>query len=190
MAKAKIFDCELCSWNTESPQGWKNHMSKSHGGFTREQLKNAGIEESHHDRIKFMSGHKSAQEVRAAAPATEAEAAGSPASPQSAIQRVKRQSKEEQERQALADEFERLRPMLINKWKRRLRIPYSLWARLANDPKVALDEKDAQEGAELHVELMQAMGWIHAGKIEAIADLFLWHGATILSRSELGQHLR
>ena len=167
-------------------------MSKSHGGYNREQLKGAGLEESSHDRIKFMSGYKSLEEVRAAAPETEGEGQASQVgTPRTGMQRtrVPRLSKEEQQKAAEEEEFNRLRPMLVRKWNRRLRIPYSLWARLANDPKIALTEKEAEEGAELHVELMQAFGWIHAGKIEAIADLVLWHGATALGRSDLGAQL-
>lgn len=166
-------------------------MGGQHGGYTRDDLSRAGIEENAGDRIRMMSGYKNMEEVRAAAPETEGEGVTPGASGQRGGPAIRRPrlSKSEQEKQAAQEEFDRLRPLLVKKWERRLRIPYSLWARLAADPKVALSDKEATEGAELHVELMQAFGWIHAGKIEAIADLVLWHGATVLGRSELGLHL-
>jgi hypothetical protein len=189
MKKPDYFKCPICEFDTASSLGWKSHMSKSHRGYSREQLQKAGIEESAHDRIKFMSGFKDITEVQAVAPETEGGEATSPKDKDATTARVPRLSKEERAKAEREAEFERLRPMLVRKWERRLRIPYSLWARLANDPKIALTDEEAEEGAELHVELMQAFGWIHAGKIEAVADLILWHGGTALGRSDLGQQL-
>lgn len=179
--------CPLCPWESETERGWRTHMSRTHTGYNREQLQAAGIEENVGDRLKFMSGFKSMEDVRAAAPDTEgADAGRAGAGP---IAKRPRLSKDEQEKLAMQAEFDRLRPLLVKKWARRLRTPYSLWARLANDPKISLTDEEAEEGAEMHVELMQAMGWMHAGKIEAWADLFMWHGATILGRSDLGAQL-
>lgn len=182
----KIFPCPHCAFKTEKETGWRQHLSKSHQGYTREELQTAGLEENAGDRIRYLSGFRNLEEVRAAAPETEG------ASEQRATHRQQRQprlSKEEQEKLAQQAEFERLRPMLVKKWERRLRMLYGTWARLAGDPKIALEGQEATEGAEQHVELMMAFGWIHAGKIEAIADVCMWHGAAILSRSELGQSL-
>jgi hypothetical protein len=183
--------CPTCKYEAETPRGWRYHMGASHGGYTREQLQTAGIEESAHDRIKFMSGFRSSEEVAAAAPATEGEAAATNAQGRASVPRTRqpRLSKEEQEKAQQLAEFERLKPVLINKWKRRLRMVYGVWARMADDPKIKLTDSEADEGSEMHVELMQAFGWIHAGKIEAIADLVMWHGGMILSRSQLGEQL-
>lgn len=187
--------CRYCDqtgqkYAISTASGWKSHFSRWHGGFTRDEAREAGVEAAPGDVIKSMSGFRSLEEVRAAAPDTEG--AGDPrgqgqgASTQA---RRPRLSKDEAAKLELQNEFDRLRPMLVGKWERRLRIPYSLWARLANDPKISLTDKEATEGAEMHVELMQAMGWLRAGKVEAIADLVLWHGATILGRSDLGAQL-
>ena len=171
-----------------TPSGWKRHFSLRHNGFTKAEAEEAGVETAPGEVIKGMSGFRNLEEVRAAAPETEGAANLSPGA-SGQRQRTPRLSKEDQDKQALQAEFDRLRPILIKKWERRLRIPYSVWSRLANDPKIQLSDNEATEGAEMHVELMQAMGWLRAGKVEAIADLILWHGATILGRSELGSQL-
>jgi len=163
-------------------------MSRTHGGYDREQLKTAGIEESTHDRIKFMSGFQSLEDVQAAAPATEGES-GSASPPVRARTRSPRLSKEEQEKIQAQAEFERLKPIILSKWRRRLRMFYGVWAKLADDPKINLSDGDVDEGSEMHYELMVAMGWVGVSKIEAWIDLAMWHGAMVLSRSELGTQL-
>lgn len=191
MPETKLFKCPHCAFQTEKDSGWRKHMSGSHGGYHRDELQTAGLEENAGDRIRYLSGFRSLEEVRAAAPETEGEGTSSgqrvSASPRGT--RTPRLSKEDQEKLAQQAEFERLRPMLVKKWERRLRMLYGTWARIAGDPKIALEDREANEGAEQHVELMMAFGWIHAGKIEAIADVCMWHGAAILSRSDLGQQL-
>jgi hypothetical protein len=184
--------CPGCGYENQTERGWRVHMSRSHGGYSKEDLEKAGIEQSAHDRIKFMSGFRSLEEVQAAAPATEGEgqaASGQPAARGGRIARTPRLSKEEQEKAAELAEFERLKPVLLKKWQRRLRMVYGVWARLAEDPKIKLSDDEAEEGSEMHVELMQAFGWIHAGKIEAVVDLLMWHGGMVLSRSALGEQL-
>lgn len=187
--------CRYCEqlgqkYRITTPIGWKQHMSSVHRGYTQEEAREVGVEHAPGDVIKGMSGFRSLEEVRAAAPDTEG-ASDPRGQGQGASTQVRRPrlSKDDQAKLELQNEFDRLRPMLVGKWERRLRIPYSLWARLANDPKISLTDKEATEGAEMHVELMQAMGWLRAGKVEAIADLVLWHGATILGRSDLGAQL-
>jgi hypothetical protein len=179
--------CSKCDFETESPIGFKQHMSKSHGGYFQKDLTDAGITPTRSDVARSLdSGRTSIGDVLKDAPdgettdETKQSGRGRPRGTQSKAARA------EAEQQA---EFDRLRPLLVSKWKRRLRIPYSLWARLAGDPQVALSEKEVEEGAELHVEFVQAMGWVHAGKVEAVVDLAMWHGATILGRSEIGQNL-
>jgi hypothetical protein len=185
--KTKTFACPHCSFVTDKPPGWRKHMSGSHKGYSREELQKAGLEENAGDRIRYLSGFKNMAEVGAAAPESEGQTTQPPTT--RIGPRTPRLSKEEQEKAAQQAEFERLRPMLVKKWERRLRMLYGTWSRLAGDKKIALEDKEATEGAEQHVELMMAFGWMHAGKIEAIADVCMWHGAAILSRSDLGQQL-
>lgn len=193
MTETKLFKCPVDGcFETEHQAGWRKMMGTRHGGYTREQLQSSGLEENAGDRIRYLSGFRSLDEVRAAAPETEGEgqaASGQRPNAGTRSTRVPRLSKEEQEKIAQQAEFDRLRPMLVKKWERRLRMLYGTWARIAGDPKIALEDREANEGAEQHVELMMAFGWIHAGKIEAIADVCMWHGAAILSRSDLGQQL-
>lgn len=175
--------CPSCTFETESEQGFKQHMSKTHGGYSLDQLRGAGITPTRADTARALdSGRTSIADTVAGAPESET-------ADEFKSKTTRGSSKASRAEAQQIAEFERLRPLLISKWKRRLRIPYSLWARLANDPEIALSETEATEGAEMHVELMQAMGWLRAGKIEAVADLILWHGGTILGRSELGKQL-
>lgn len=193
MEENKIFKCPVDGcFETDKQSGWRKMMGTRHGGYTREQLQTSGLEENAGDRIRYLSGFRSLEEVRAAAPETEGEGTNPSGQGSRSTQRVARTprlSKEEQEKLAQQAEFDRLRPMLVKKWERRLRMLYGTWSRIAGDPKIALEDREASEGAEQHVELMMAFGWIHAGKIEAIADVCMWHGAAILSRSDLGQQL-
>lgn len=186
--------CRYCDqtgqkYKISEPKGWIMHMSRFHKGFTREEAREAGVEAAPGDVIKGMSGFRSLEEVQAAAPEQEGGSGSATGTQGRTVTRSPRLSKEEQEKLALQSEFERLRPLLLRKWERRLRTPYSLAARLANDPKIQLTDEEAADGAEMHVDFMQAMGWLRAGKIEAIADLVMWHGTMILGRSDLGSQL-
>jgi hypothetical protein len=193
MSELDLLKCPHCGDTARigTDKGWRRHMSSQHGGYTKEQLQTAGIEENAGDRIRYLSaGFQSLTEVRNAAPESEGEASATAqrgSGPVSA--RRPRLSKEEQQKASEQAEFDRLKPVLLAKWRRRLRIVYGTWARLAEDEKIRLTDDEADEGSEMHVELMQAFGWIRAGKIEAVVDLCMWHGAMILSRSDAGQAL-
>jgi len=183
---AEGFTCTKCGKVCVSENGLKKHYTMSHGGYSQEELFEYGITPSRRDIARNLdAGHSSIDDAVNAAPDTE----GASRPERERGTRTRRSSKEEREQAAESAEFERLRPQLVKRWKRRLRVPYSLWARLANDPQVALTDDEAEEGAEMHVDFCQAMGWLRAGKIEAVIDLTMWHGATILARSNLGQSL-
>lgn len=187
--------CRYCDQTAQkyritTPQGWRQHMSSYHKGYTSEEAREVGVEHAPGDVIKGMSGFRSLEEVRAAAPETEGDgASGQQSGRNRTAPAIRRLSKEDQAKAAQEEEFARLRPLLVKKWERRLRTPYSVVARMTGDPKIQLTDEEATEGAEMHVEFMQAMGWLHAGKIEAVADLVMWHGAMILSRSTWGEEL-
>lgn len=161
-------------------------MTRRHGGYTVEDLRSNGITPNNRDIARSLdSGHTGIDSVIAGAPDLESDA-----EPEGKKRtRQPKQTTEEKQKASDLEEFQRLRPQLTERWKRRLRIPYSLWARLANDPQIALSERELDEGAIMHVDFCEAMGWLKAGKIEAIIDLSLWHGATALSRSDLGKQL-
>lgn len=178
------FTCGKCGIELDTEGGLKRHHTRIHGPYTAQDLRSSGIEPSSRDIARSLdSGNTSIDSVIANAPETEDEAKSKNA-PSS-----RRNNKEAKERAGDIAEFQRLRPQLVERWKRRLRIPYSLWARLADDPQIALSEKEVTEGAEMHVDFCEAMGWLKAGKVEAIIDLTLWHGGTILGRSEVGKQL-
>lgn len=179
--------CPKCEFQSDSEIGIKRHLTTDHGGYYIQDLKDAGIEPTNRDIARALdNGRKSISETREGAPDNETaeETSGSRRGP-----RQKRQSATERAEAEQAAEFDRLRPLLIRKWKRRLRIPYSLWARLSGDSSVALSDDELNEGAEMHVDFVQAMGWLRAGKIEAVIDITMWHGGTILARSDLGKNL-
>lgn len=179
--------CPKCETELDTEGGLKRHMTTAHGGYYVQDLRDAGIEPTNRDIARALdSGRKSISETREGAPENETadEPQGSRRGP-----RQKRQSASERAEAEAAAEFDRLRPLLIRKWKRRLRIPYSLWARLSGDNSVALSDEELNEGAEMHVDFVQAMGWLRAGKIEAVIDITMWHGGTILARSDLGKNL-
>jgi len=177
---------EQCQIDCDGPTGLKQHMSKTHGGYYIKDLKAAGIEPSNKDIARALdNGRKSIAETREGAP--DVDTGEEPKGTRGL--RQKRQSATERAEAEAAAEFDRLRPLLLRKWKRRLRIPYSLWARLSGDNSIALSDDELNEGAEMHVDFVQAMGWLRAGKIEAIIDIGMWHGGTILARSDLGKNL-
>jgi hypothetical protein len=179
-----MMKCPQCEFTTDSDKGFKSHMSKSHGGYYQKDLTEAGITANRSDIARSLdSGRKSIGDTLADAPEGETE------NDKGKGARAPRQSKANRAEAEQQAEFERLRPLLLRKWERRLRIPYGMWARLSGDPNVALSSEELKEGAEMHVDFVQAMGWLRAGKVEAVVDLAMWHGATILSRSKLGQQL-
>jgi hypothetical protein len=181
------YTCTKCdpSIDFDTEGGLKRHLTRKHGGYYVEDLRSAGVSVNQRDIARSLdSGNTSIDSVIASAPDTE-----SSGKVDGAQTNQKRTSKEAREKLQELEEFRRLRPQLIDRWKRRLRIPYSMWARLANDPEIMLPEKELEEGATLHVDFCEAMGWLKAGKIEAMVDLTLWHGGTILSRSQFGKSL-
>ena len=93
--------CPTCGYENQTERGWRVHMSRSHGGYKKEDLERAGIEQSAHDRIKFMSGFQSMDEVRASAPETEGEGGAGASGPKNQPRtRTPRLSKEDQEKLA------------------------------------------------------------------------------------------
>lgn len=173
------FNCPRCDIPFDLESGLKRHMTRKHGGYTQEEMTTAGVEPSGKDIARSLDGHESIASVVEEAPETE----GAQKKDKAKARREEKQLEKDRE------DFLRARPQMVARWKRRLRVPYSLWARLADDPGIKLSEEELQEGAELHVDFCEAMGWFKAGKIEAIVDLSMWHGATALSRSELGRNL-
>lgn len=172
------FTCAKCGVEMATEGGLKRHHTRVHGPYSADDLRASGIETTGKDIARSIDGNQTIEDVILKSPDTESSAKDKTQN--------KREAKERAEEIA---EFRRLRPQLVDRWKRRLRIPYSLWATLAHDPQIALTEKECQDGAELHVDFCEAMGWLKAGKIEAIIDLGLWHSATALSRSDLGKAL-
>jgi len=160
-----------------------------HGGYYAQDLRNSGVTVTDRDIARSLDGgHTNIDGVVDSAPETETDADSERTS--GGIRGgTRRSSKDEKIRAAELQEFERLRPQLVKRWKRRIRIPFSLWARLANDPAIALSDDEVEEGAEMHVDLCLAMGWLKAGKIEAIMDTIMWWGASGLSRSQAGKDL-
>lgn len=177
------FKCpkENCGIELDTEGGLKRHMTRIHGPYSAQDLRDAGIAPTRNDVARTLdSGHSSIDSVVASAPDTETS---------DKDKKPGRESKESKIKAAEIAEFDRLRPQLIKRWKRRLRIPFSMWARLADDPEIALSEDELNEGAEMHVDFCQAMGWLRAGKIEAVMDMTFWWGATALSRSQAGKEL-
>lgn len=171
------YTCPQCQIELDTEPGLKRHMTRKHKSYSQDDLRSAGVTTPQgKDIARSLDGHTGIDSVIADAPDSETKTS----------EKKKRDNKEYQ---SALDEFRRARPLLLKRWERRLRIPYSLWAALANDPKIRLADKEAEDGAALHVDFCEAMGWFKAGKIEAIADLVLWHGATALSRSDIGQTL-
>ena len=187
-----MFQCPKCEFNTDKEAGWKRHFSMAHGPYSEEDLRSVGIQPTQRDIARTLdSGHTSIDSVVDSAPESESDGGSEQPSGRARrnTSRSPRMSKEEQQDQRDRELFEQNREGMVRRWKRRLRVPYSLWARLADDPQIQLSEEEVTEGAEMHVDFCAAMGWYKAGKVEAIFDLTMWHGATILSRSQIGQQL-
>jgi hypothetical protein len=183
------FLCKRCNIELDTEGGFKRHMTRIHGKYSQEDLRDAGIEPTQRDIARTLdSGNTSINDVIAGAPELESDA-GSSTRGQNVRTGTRGSTREDKQRASDLTEFDSLRPQMVKRWKRRLKVPYSLWARLANDPSIALTEDELTEGAEMHIDLFRALGWLKAGKIEAIADTLMWHGATALSRSDLGQQL-
>lgn len=157
------FQCPHCSYAPASIQGWKSHMSRSHGGWNLKQLEESGGEPTARDRARALSGYQSLAEVKAAAPELE----GTPA-PTSAIAsrkpRITREEAEKAERVRLARE--RIGGVICDK---AARSPYRLWAALAGDPSLKLSDEEALEMKQAYEQLAEGLG----------ADFTLWYFALL-----------
>lgn len=162
-----------------SEGGIKRHFTTAHKGYDEEQLRQAGVVSSNPVAKTADAGRSSIGEVVASAPETES------AQEDKRKKREPKQTPEDKERERMVS----MRPVLIAGWKRRLKAPYLIFAKMTGDPGIALSEEEAQIGAEMHADLMIELGWIRAGKMLAIFDVGTWHLATFLTRSTWGKDL-
>lgn len=120
-----------------------------------------------------VTGSKSAEDL--------AEQAGKPKTStvvgQATLARVQQQTLIEQ------------REMLAARWQRRWRMVYGMGAKLLDDEKIALNEREGREHGECYADLCIAFGWLAGGKLEMIADCAMLELTTVAARSEWGKEI-
>jgi hypothetical protein len=93
-----------------------------------------------------------------------------------------------------AEKDKEIREGQERRWGRRMRLIYSVWAKIADDPKIKLSEDEEKDFGQVHADFAMAWGIAASTKIEATADLAIIHFTVIASRSkwmtELLENLR
>lgn len=93
-----------------------------------------------------------------------------------------------------AEKDKEIREGQERRWGRRMRLVYSVWAKIADDPKIKLSDDEEKDFGQVHADFAMAWGIAASTKIEASADLVIIHFTMIASRSkwmtELLENLR
>ncbi len=163
--------CPICGIECNGPKGWKQHMSKTHGGYTEDQTRASGLTGSS-SHLKSMSGFSTLEDAKAAAPSTESEGSQGPTQANKKSPRTPKLSQEEAKTQALRQLFEQNKPIHIRRWERKLRIESQIGVMMGGTP---WTEEELREGAEMHFELCVIMEWFTYSKYEIIIDVAFFH---------------
>lgn len=158
-------------------------MSKSHGGYTEEQSRGAGLTGSS-EHLKSMAGYSSIADARAAAPTTEESTEGGKNSKRTPGPRPQRMTADEAKTAMLRTMFEQNKPIHLRRWERKIRMLHRLHEMIGATP---ISEKEIQEGAELHYELCVVMEWFTYSKYEIIIDISFWWVRTIVEHDPHAQ---
>lgn len=157
----------------DSPLGWKMHMSKTHGQYTEEDMKEVGVTPSARDIARNLAGNTSAREVAEKAPDSEPTIGEADGKPQG-VRRRRTQAP------AVDPEVEAAKERIIRaRCQRIATLPYSLLAGLVGDDRVRLSDLEARELTEAYVTLSKAYGWEGTSKLLLWGDVMICHAAII-----------
>lgn len=158
-------------FQTDSEQGFKSHMSKSHGGFTLDDLKEQGITPSTRDIARSLAGNTSAREVTEQAPDSEPRP-GDSSQPKTRTRRPRAGE--------VDPEVEKAKQAILRlRCKRMATLPYSLLAGMLGDESIKLSEVEAEELTQAYVTLATAYGWEGTSKLIIWGDVMICHAAII-----------
>ena len=157
-------------------------MSKSHGGYTEDQSKNAGLTGSS-EHLKGMSGFSSIADAKAAAPSTE-EPTESGKNKRTPGPRPQRMTADEAKTAMLRTMFEQNKPIHLRRWERKIRMIHRLHEMIGATP---ISQQEIAEGAELHYELCVVMEWFTYSKYEIIIDISFWWVRTVVEHDPHAQ---
>ncbi len=77
-----------------------------------------------------------------------------------------------------------LREAVERRWGRRIRMIYSVWAKVTDDPKIRLSEEEEKDFGQVHADFALAWGIAASNKLEATFDVLTIHGTVIAGRSK------
>lgn len=163
--------CSRCDFETESEQGFKAHMSKSHGGFTVEDLKAQGIKPNQRDIARSLAGNESSKQVTEQAPDSEPKL-GESGEPRRA--RKPRGPAIDPAIEAAKENIIRLRCQRI------ATLPYSLLAGILGEPEIKLSEEETTMLTESYVTIAKAYGWEGTSKLLLWGDVMICQTAIIM----------
>lgn len=83
-----------------------------------------------------------------------------------------------------AEQDAAIREAQERRWGRRMRMVYGVWAKIVDDPKIALSEQEATDFGQVHADFAMAWGITASNKLEATFDVLTIHGTVIASRSK------
>jgi len=133
-------------------------MSKSHGGFSIEELKEVGIKPNQRDIARSLAGNESAAQVTAQAPESEAK-------PGEVAEKKTRRSR----MSSVDPEVEKAKENILRlRCQRFASLPYSLMSAIFGDEAIKLSHEEESMLTESYVTLAKAYGW------EATSKLILW----------------
>lgn len=83
-----------------------------------------------------------------------------------------------------AEQEAAIREAIERRWGRRMRMVYSVWARITDDPKMRLSDEEEKDFGQVHADFALAWGIAASNKLEATFDVLTMHGTAIAGRSK------
>ncbi len=165
-------NCTKCGFQTESEKGFKMHMSQSHGGYSLDELRGAGIVPNQRDIARSLAGNNSAKEVTESAPENE---------PTVGEQKKPRKSKNSPQAEN-PDVLAAKERILRLRCQRIASLPYSLLANMLDEPSIKLSEQETEDLTQSYLTLAQAYGWEGASKLILWGDVLICHTAIVMCK--------
>jgi hypothetical protein len=166
--------CPKCSFETESEQGFRTHMSKTHKGYSESDLKSVGLKPNQRDIARGLAGNQSSKEVTDTAPDSEPKI-GEAGAPATRTRRTKAQMQQEDPEVAAAKER-----ILRARCSRMASLPYTLLAKLVGDDAVKLSPEEEADLTESYICVARSYGWEGTSKLILWGDVMICHAAIVM----------
>jgi hypothetical protein len=175
--------CPQCSQELESEGGLKRHMTTKHGGYTIDNLKDAGIRPNYKDIARALAGNTSAKDVTDSAPDSEPKIGEGGSEPKTRARRAKVQQED-------PDVLAAKERILRARCSRMASLPYTLLSKIMGEESIRLSLEEERDLTESYVTVARAYGWEGTSKLILWGDVMICHAAIVMDPERKGAILK